>query len=277
MHIEKKSDKCKIKRAKAIIQVKETIMQKVKDKIIPIILIAIMAVSGYKIVTYFYQAHEQKKIFTSIEKKIDNNQKGLVKAKGNNIQKKYAKLYEENSDFVGWIKIKGTKINYPVMQSKDNPDFYLKHGFDKAYTDYGCPYVQENCDMELPSDNIIIYGHHMNDGSMFAGLMKFKDKSFWEKHKTVSFDTLTDRQTYEVIAVFKTVVYTDSPDSFKYYQFVNADTAEDFTAYVEKGKKLSLYETGITAEYGDKLLTLSTCEYSRTNGRLVVVAKLINE
>ena len=71
--------------------------------------------------------------------------------------------------------------------------------------------------------------------------------------------------------------YTDSPDSFKYYQFVNADTAEDFTAYVEKCKKLSLYETGITAEYGDKLLTLSTCEYSRTNGRLVVVAKLINE
>lgn len=103
------------------------------------------------------------------------------------------------------------------MQSKDNPNFYLKHGFDKAYTDYGCPYVQENCDMELPSDNIIIYGHHMNDGSMFAGLMKFKDKNFWEKHKTVSFDTLTDRQTYEVIAVFKTVVYTDSPDSFKYY------------------------------------------------------------
>lgn len=93
----------------------------------------------------------------------------------------------------------------------------------------------------------------------------------------VSFDTLTDRQTYEVIAVFKTVVYTDSPESFKYYQFVNAETAEDFTAYVEKCKGLSLYDTGVTAEYGDKLLTLSTCEYSRTNGRLVVVAKLINE
>lgn len=133
----------------------------------------------------------------------------------------YQELYLQNNDMVGWIKVEDTKINYPVMQSKDNPNFYLKHGFDKAYTDYGCPYVQENCDMELPSDNIIIYGHHMNDGSMFAGLMKFKDKSFWEKHKTISFDTLTDRQTYEVIAVFKTVVYTDSPDSFKYYQFVN--------------------------------------------------------
>ena len=97
------------------------------------------------------------------------------------------------------------------------------------------------------------------------------------KAQTVSFDTLTDRQTYEVIAVFKTVVYTDSPESFKYYQFVNAETDEDFTAYVEKCKELSLYDTGVTAEYGDKLLTLSTCEYSRTNGRLVVVAKLINE
>ena len=117
----------------------------------------------------------------------------------------------------------------------------------------------------------------MNDGSMFAGLMKFKDKSFWEKHKTVSFDTLTDRQTYEVIAVFKTVVYTDSPESFKYYQFINAETDDDFTAYVERCKELSLYDTGVTTEYGDKLLTLSTCEYSRTNGRLVVVAKLINE
>ena len=80
-----------------------------------------------------------------------------------------------------------------------------------------------------------------------------------------------------MIAVFKTVVYTDSPESFKYYQFVNAETAEDFTAYVEKCKELSLYDTDVTAEYGDKLLTLSTCEYSRTNGRLVVVAKLINE
>lgn len=163
------------------------------------------------------------------------------------------------------------------MQSKDNPDFYLKHGFDKSYSDYGCPYVQENCDMELSSDNIIIYGHHMNDGSMFTGLMKFKDKSFWENHKTISFDTLTDRQTYEVLAVFKTVVYTDSSDSFKYYHFVNAETPEDFSAYVDKCKKLSLYDTDVTAEYGDKLLTLSTCEYSRTNGRLVVVAKLITE
>ena len=238
----------------------------------------VMIFSGVMIYRHFKEAHTQEEIYDSLAEIVEENETSETAeaAQGEAVMlPEYAKLYEQNSDIVGWIRIDDTLINYPVMQSPQEPNFYLKHGFDKAYTDYGCPYVQENCDMELPSDNIIIYGHHMNDGSMFAGLMKFKDKSFWEKHKTVSFDTLTDRQTYEVIAVFKTVVYTDSPDSFKYYQFVNADTAEDFTAYVEKCKKLSLYETGITAEHGDKLLTLSTCEYSRTNGRLVVVAKKV--
>ena len=189
----------------------------------------------------------------------------------------YADLFTQNSDMVGWITVEDTKINYPVMQSRDNPNFYLKHGFDKAYTDYGCPYVQENCDVSAPSDNLIIYGHHMNDGSMFAGLMKFTDRSFWEEHRFITFNTLTDEQQYEIIAVFKTFVYSDSPDSFKYYQFVNAENEDEFGAYVERCQSLSLYDTGVTAEYGDKLMSLSTCEYSRTNGRLVVVAKLVQD
>ena len=241
----------------------------------------LLGVSGYFIFNHYREAEQQAQMYDSLAQIVEDSKTEPAElipySEDKTILPELTELYQQNNDLVGWICVEDTNINYPVMQSKDNPNFYLKHGFDKAYTDYGCPYVQENCDMELPSDNIIIYGHHMNDGSMFAGLMKFKDKNFWEKHKTVSFDTLTDRQTYEVIAVFKTVVYTDSPDSFKYYQFVNADTAEDFTAYVEKCKELSLYDTGVTAKYGDKLLTLSTCEYSRTNGRLVVVAKLINE
>ena len=186
-------------------------------------------------------------------------------------------MYLQNNDMVGWIKIEDTKINYPVMQSKDNPNFYLKHGFDKAYTDYGCPYIQENCDVDIPSDNLIIYGHNMKDSSMFSGLMKYTDKSFWESHKTISFDTLTEKCDYEIIAAFKTVVYTDSPESFKYYQFINADTGDEFNAYITKCKEFALYDTGVTAEYGDKLITLSTCEYSRNNGRMVVVAKKIAE
>ena len=117
----------------------------------------------------------------------------------------------------------------------------------------------------------------MNDGSMFADLEKFKDEDFWQEHKTITFNTLTDRNDYEIFAVFKTVVYTDSPEAFKYYRFTDTQSAEEFAAYVEKCKELSLYDTDISAEYGDKLITLSTCEYSRTNGRLVVVAKKVTE
>lgn len=241
----------------------------------------LLTVSSGFLIKHYYDSHKQAKIYDSlaeiVDKTPDDTSEVMNYPGDKTFIPEYQELYLENNDMVGWLKIEDTKINYPVMQSKDNPNFYLKHGFDKKYTNYGCPYVQENCDMEQPSDNIVIYGHNMNDGSMFARLMKFKDKSFWENHKTISFDTLTDRQTYEVLAVFKTVVYTDSSDSFKYYHFVNAETPEDFSAYVDKCKKLSLYDTDVTAEYGDKLLTLSTCEYSRTNGRLVVVAKLITE
>ena len=176
---------------------------------------------------------------------------------------------------VGWITVSDTNINYPVMPSVDNPNFYLKHGFDKSYSDYGCPYIQENCDVKLPSDNLIIYGHHMNNGSMFADLMKYESKDFFDSHKTVEFNTLTDKQSYEIVAVFKTVAY--SQEGFRYYDFVNADTAEEFDSYIAKCKALELYDIGIEAEYGDKLITLSTCEYSRNNGRMVVVAKLITE
>ena len=199
----------------------------------------------------------------------------ILYSKDKTVLPELAGLYLKNSDLVGWISVEDTNINYPVMQSKDNPDFYLKHYFDKGYSDYGCPYVQENCDVQKPSDNIIIYGHHMKNGSMFCDLEKFKSKDFWQEHKTVTFHTLTEKNEYEIVAVFKTVVYTDSADSFKYYHFVNAETPEDFSAFIEKCKELSFYDTGVSAEYGDKLITLSTCEYSRSNGRLVVVAKKI--
>lgn len=186
----------------------------------------------------------------------------------------YTELYLQNSDMVGWISVADTNINYPVMQSKDEPNFYLKHGFDKSYSNYGCPYIQENCDVKSPSDNLIIYGHHMRNGTMFSDLTKYEDKSFWKSHKTVSFNALTDKQEYEVIAVFKTVAYNQ--EAFRYYDFVSADTAEDFDSYIAKCKELALFDTGVSAEYGDKLITLSTCEYSRNNGRLVVVAKLLS-
>ncbi len=184
---------------------------------------------------------------------------------------KYAAVYEQNSDFVGWISIEGTNINYPIMQTVDSPNYYLKRGFEKQYSNYGVPYVQENCALGI-SDNIVIYGHHMNNGSMFADLCKYESEDFYREHPTVRFDTLSSLGEYEVVAAFKTVAYSEK--GFKYYHFVDAASEDDFNAFVSQCKALALYDTGVSAEYGDKLLTLSTCEYSRTNGRMVVLAKL---
>ena len=183
---------------------------------------------------------------------------------------KYAEVFAQNDDLIGWVSIPGTRIDYPVMQTKDNPDFYLKHAFDKSYSNYGVPYAAENCDADI-SDNMVLYGHHMNNGSMFSDLCKYEDEDFYKEHKTIYFDTLGGYGEYEVIAAFKTVAYAES--GFKYYHFVNAESEAAFDEYIAKCKELSLYDTGVSAAYGDKLITLSTCEYSQTNGRMVVVAK----
>ena len=185
-------------------------------------------------------------------------------------QASYQNLYWENTDMVGWILIEDTNIDYPVMQTPNEPNYYLKRNFEKEYSDLGTPYIQENCDL-TGSDNLVIYGHHIKGGKMFGALENYKSQSFYEEHKTIQFDTLTQRGEYEIIAVFKTVAY--SSQGFRYYDFVNAESEDEFNAYIQKCKELALYETGVTAEYGDRLITLSTCEYSAQNGRLVVVAK----
>ena len=185
---------------------------------------------------------------------------------------KYKAVYEQNSDFVGWISIEGTNIDYPVMQTINEPNYYLKRSFEKQYSDYGVPYVQENCDLGL-SDNCVIYGHHMNNGSMFADLCKYESEDFYKAHRTICFDTLSGFGEYEIVAAFKTVAYSEQ--GFRYYRFVVAGSAADFDAYIAQCKALALYDTGVSAEYGDRLITLSTCKYSRQNGRMVVVAKKI--
>lgn len=187
---------------------------------------------------------------------------------------KYAAVLEQNSDLIGWITIEGTAIDYPVMQTLDSPDFYLKHAFDKGYSNYGVPYVDEACAVDL-SDNTVIYGHHMHDGSMFSDLCQYASEDFYKEHRTIRFDTLGGFGEYEVVAVFKTAAYSE--EGFKYYHFVNAADETDFEEYIVKCKELALYDTGVSAQYGDKLITLSTCEYSQDNGRMVVVAKKISD
>ncbi len=187
----------------------------------------------------------------------------------------YLPIYQKNTDMVGWIEVPGTKVNYPVMQTPNNKDYYLKRDFNHNWSDWGCIYARESCDINKPSDNIVLYGHHMADGSMFAQLeTRYKRKSFWEEHQYLTFDTLYEHHTYQIIACFRTSANVGQ--GFPYHQFNDAATEEEFNAFIAEVKRLALYETGLTAEYGDKLLTMSTCEYTLNNGRFVVVAKRIS-
>ena len=183
---------------------------------------------------------------------------------------KYKALFEQNSDFVGWIWIDGTNINYPVMWTPNNPNYYLKHGFDKTYSDYGVPYIDEDCVMG-ESNNYVIYGHHMKNETMFHDLCNYASKDFYAEHPTIKFDTLFGFGEYQIVAVFR---FDTNNDTFRYNQYTSMDE-EQFNTFMQKVHARQLYDTGVDAKYGDKLITLSTCEYTYTNGRFVVVAKKI--
>ena len=155
-------------------------------------LLLVMIFSGVMIYSHFKEAHTQEEIYDSLAEFVEENEtsEAVNTTEGEVVMlPEYTKLFEQNSDIVGWIRIDDTQINYPVMQSPQESNFYLKHGFDKEYTDYGCPYMSESCDVNKPSDNLIVYGHHMKNGTMFSDLERFKKKEFWEEHKTFRFDT----------------------------------------------------------------------------------------
>ncbi len=220
------------------------------------------------------QNKEQEKTFDElvdivdiVEDTSENNEQDEINLKP---------LYEVNNDLIGWVKIDNTSLNYPVMQSKiDN--FYLRKDFYKKYSSYGTPFLAKGCSVN-ESDNLIIYGHHMGNRKMFACLEDYKSKEFYEKNKIIDFYTLNEGKTiktsYEIFTVFKTVAYTSN--GFKYYNYINFSDEDEFNAFINKVQDiLKMYDTNITPKYGDKLITLSTCEYSQKNGRIVIVAKKI--
>ena len=187
------------------------------------------------------------------------------------IMDRYRELYQQNDDIVGWIRIDGTKIDYPVMYTGD--DFYLSHGFDKEDSRSGVPFIDKRCSVRPMGTNTIIYGHHMKNVTMFAGLAKYRKRSFYKEHPIIHLDTLYEQQEYEIIAVFESQIFRKSDTIFKHYNFIDAGSEDDFKEYINGIKALALYDTGVTASYGDTLLTLVTCAYHTENGQFVVVAK----
>lgn len=187
---------------------------------------------------------------------------------------KFAALRDKNSDFIGWISIDGTNLDFPVMYAPTNKDFYLRHDFNKEYSIYGVPYLDEKTTLgaNAESDNLIIYGHNMKTGTIFGCLTGYKKADYYQQHPYIEFDTVYGDAQYEVFAAFAIDVVNDT--SFVYNQYVDMDE-ESYNAYVEEVCRRSDVDTGIRPAYGEQLLTLSTCEYSTDNGRFVVVARRV--
>ena len=278
-------------------------MKKIIRIILLIVLVTIMATSIIYLINYYMKTNKDNEIFKNLEQvgtnknelensffeddselsnnvennQIDNSssnrQNSTLRLKANsysNFDLKSLKI--KNGDAEGWIKIDGTRINYSVMQ---NGDFYLHNNFYKKYSISGTPYLASYCNI-ISSDNLIIYGHHMSNGSMFAGLDIYKTYNGYKNHKYIKFFTLEDGKTienqYEVVGAYKVQPKTEVANIL--YGTTKFRNVEEFNKYIKILKDKSLYDTGANLNYGDKFITLSTCEYSQKNGRLVVIGKL---
>lgn len=197
-----------------------------------------------------------------------------IQEMGAQILSEYQKLFEQNSDLAGWLTIEGTNIDYPVMQPvSESSDFYLDHDFNGKEDMNGSLFLDARNDIEEPNDNMIIYGHNMKSGMMFGELKEFLEPEFWREHKKVTFNTIYEKAEYEIVAVCLSRVLEDGDGEFKYYDFINAGNKKAFKRYVRNIKKLNIMDEEIKLSYGDKLLTLSTCNNYTEDGRLFLVAK----
>jgi sortase B len=158
------------------------------------------------------------------------------------------------------------------MHTPDGQEYYLHRDFEGQYSAAGTLFAADISDVDRPTDAIIVYGHMMKSGTMFGDLKRYTEKGFWEKHRSVRLDTLSESRSYEIFCVFRTAVDTGREDEFRYYDISDFADAAAFEEMLARAQNLQYYNTGITPPFGSKILILSTCEYSQKNGRLVVLA-----
>ena len=244
-------------------------------KIVMLLLIIIFICSIGYICYYIYNSNKNKKDNNDILNEIEIDQTQVTEEKTEKMLK-LEELQKENNEVIGWLEIEGTNINYPVLQGTDN-EFYMKNNYKKEKSKDGSIFLDKSYNWDIPSSNLLLYGHNNKNGIMFQDLMKYAKEDFYKEHTKIKFTTNKEDSVYEIMSVFYSRVYYKSEQNvFRYYYFVNANNEQEYNYFVNNAKKVSIYDTGVNANYGDQLLTLSTCEYSQEDGRFVVVAKKIN-
>lgn len=219
-----------------------------------------------------YIRQEKEQLARAAEKENEIEMPGSLE-----ILPQYAILYNMYPDVVGWIRVDGTPIDYPVMQDRTGGDYYLKHNFEGKEDSKGAPFVDADTVLSPLDQNVVIYGHNVNDGSQFGSLDLYLDEKFCKKHPTIIFDTIYETGTYQIVAVVRTRVKQGDESGFRYYWFRGYENRGEFQELLDFVREESLYETGEHLSYGDSMIMLSTCEYTVDNGRLVIIAKRIGE
>lgn len=237
----------------------------------------IIFVCGMGYLTYYlYDRNKNNKDNEEILNNIEIDENKITKTKTERMLQ-LEELQKENEEIIGWLEIEGTNINYPVLQASDN-EYYLTHNYKKEKASTGSIFLDKDFDLMNGSSNYLIYGHRNKSGLMFEDLMKYAKEDFYKEHTKIKFTTNKDDGVYEILSVFYSRVYYKSEQNvFRYYYFVNANNEQEYNDFVNNAKKVSLYDTGVTAKYGEQLLTLSTCEYSQEDGRFAVVCKKIED
>ena len=252
-------------------------MKKKSKKIILLtyfILVSLIIISVIYIIKEFYwkkEAEEETKIIDTIEvdesKVTKETTKKMIQVKS---------LKQENSDIVGFLEIENTNISYPVVQGNDN-EYYMTHNYKKEKSKNGSIFLDKDYDWNIVENNYLIYGHNLNNGTMFQELLKYENENYYKEHPTILFTTIDEEQTFDIISVFKSKVYYTSDNVFKYYFFINPKTEEKYNDYIKNIKQESLYKIEKTANYGTQLITLSTCSYHVKDGRFVIVGAKVEK
>ena len=181
-----------------------------------------------------------------------------------------AKLQSQNSEFIAWLQIPGTSVNYPVVQTSDTA-FYLTHNFKRQKAKAGTLFSLPSTDYRTPGKNIVIYGHHLSHrpNAMFSPLLNYKQAGYRRKHSKVLLDSIFRSNTYRVFAV----VNWDIDGDWVPMQ-TSFSSTEEFTAFVQEAQRRSLYDTGVSVPETAEILTLITCDrsFGGANGRLAVMA-----
>ncbi len=279
--------------------------------ILIILLAAVFCFSAYMIISDLAESHREKETYTSLADLVHSREQEIIESSqsgGNgestpgskDVPKKYIgedgsitqevvvpaapvyaesgilyqydAVYELNNDLAGWLYIEGAGIDYPVMYTPKNEQYYLRKNFEKTYATGGCLFIGKTWSED--SNQTIIYGHNMHDGSMFGHLHEYKSKEYALEHSIIHFDTLHETREYEVVAAFYGKVYkVDDTGVFRYYRYTDLSTEAKFNEFMKNVRRAAIYDTGVDVQFGDRLLTLSTCSYYTNEGRFVVVAR----